>query len=137
MKRKGAAVVEFAVVLPLFVLLTLGMLELGRMTNVQQVLVNASREGARMAAKGEAPATIEAAINLCLTDAAVYGWRNGEIVPCTDAIVTVSPDPRIVSGGTPVTVSVELDRTKVSWVQNQFVTRNPSATTTFRKESLD
>jgi Flp pilus assembly protein TadG len=41
--------VEFAVVLPLVLLLLLGIWEVGRMVEVQQVLFNAAREGARQA----------------------------------------------------------------------------------------
>ena len=48
-KRRGAAAVEFAVVAPIFLLLVFGMIEYGRMVMVQQVLTNASREGARCA----------------------------------------------------------------------------------------
>ena len=48
-KRRGAAVVEFAIVAPLFFLLIFGMIEYGRMVMVQQVITNASREGARRA----------------------------------------------------------------------------------------
>jgi Flp pilus assembly protein TadG len=48
--RKGVAAVEFAIVLPLFVIMFLGMVELGRGLMVQQVITNAAREGARFAA---------------------------------------------------------------------------------------
>ncbi len=40
---------EFAVVAPVFLLLVFGMIEYGRMVMVQQVITNASREGARVA----------------------------------------------------------------------------------------
>ena len=46
--RRAAAVVEFAVVAPVLFLLVFGMIEFGRMVMVQQVLTNASREGARV-----------------------------------------------------------------------------------------
>lgn len=46
-KQRGAAAVEFAAVAPIFVLLLFGMLEFGRMVMVQQILTNATREGAR------------------------------------------------------------------------------------------
>ncbi len=39
---------EFAVVAPVFLLLVFGMIEYGRMVMVQQVITNASREGARV-----------------------------------------------------------------------------------------
>ncbi len=47
-QRRGAAAVEFAIVAPVFFLLVFGMIEYGRMVMVEQVLTNASREGARV-----------------------------------------------------------------------------------------
>jgi Flp pilus assembly protein TadG len=52
--RRGAAAVELAVCLPLLVTLLLGMLEVGRMVEVQQVTCNSVREGARDASLGSA-----------------------------------------------------------------------------------
>jgi Flp pilus assembly protein TadG len=48
-ERRGAAVVEFAIVAPVFLLFVFGIIEYGRMVMVQQVLTNATREGARIA----------------------------------------------------------------------------------------
>jgi Flp pilus assembly protein TadG len=48
-RRRGAAAVEFALVLPLFLILLSGVWEVGRMTEVQQILSNAAREGGRQA----------------------------------------------------------------------------------------
>lgn len=48
--RRGAAVTEFAVVAPIMILLKMGMIEIGRMVMVKQVMVIASREGARLGA---------------------------------------------------------------------------------------
>lgn len=45
--QKGAALVEFAIVLPLLALLVGGMIELGLLLYNQQVITNASREAAR------------------------------------------------------------------------------------------
>lgn len=47
--RAGVAMTEFAIILPVFVLLMLGIIEFGRAVMIQQVLVNAAREGARRA----------------------------------------------------------------------------------------
>lgn len=47
--RRGVASVEFAVVLPVLILLALGMMEFSRAMTVQRVLANASREAARQA----------------------------------------------------------------------------------------
>jgi hypothetical protein len=51
--RPGAAAVEFAVVLPLIVLLLLGTWEVARLVQVHAILSNAVREGARLAAQGQ------------------------------------------------------------------------------------
>jgi len=51
--RTGAAAVEFAVVLPLIFLLLIGTWEVARLVQVQAILTNAVREGARLAAQGE------------------------------------------------------------------------------------
>jgi Flp pilus assembly protein TadG len=46
-KQKGAAAVEFAIVLPLLAILLLGIFEVGSMARDYQILQNAAREGAR------------------------------------------------------------------------------------------
>lgn len=45
--QEGQALVEFAIVLPVLVLLLVGMMEFGLLLYNQQVITNASREGAR------------------------------------------------------------------------------------------
>ena len=49
--RQGSACVELAVLSPLLVLLLLGIIDGGQFVNVGQTVSNASREGARIAAK--------------------------------------------------------------------------------------
>lgn len=51
-ERRGALVVEAAVILPLLLIVMLGVWEVGRMIQVKQMLVNSAREGARLAAGG-------------------------------------------------------------------------------------
>jgi Flp pilus assembly protein TadG len=51
-RRGGAAVVELAFVAPVLVILLLGLWEVGRMIQLQQILSNSAREGARVAAQG-------------------------------------------------------------------------------------
>lgn len=51
-RRAGVAAVEFAFCLPFLLLLIMGVWEVGRMVEVQQLLVNAVREGGRQASTG-------------------------------------------------------------------------------------
>ncbi|MBB0995931.1 UNVERIFIED_ORG: TadE-like protein [Dietzia maris] len=49
-RDRGAAAVEFALVLPILLLLVLGILEFGRAYHVQTTLSNAARDGVRVMA---------------------------------------------------------------------------------------
>jgi Flp pilus assembly protein TadG len=101
--------VEFAVVAPLFFLMVFGMIEFGRMIMVQQVITNASREGARIGVlDGATTSTVRSAVrNYC----------QGASVPVQDDQVTVIPDPPSSAGyGAPVTITVSVNFNQVSWL---------------------
>ena len=49
--QEGAAAVEFAIILPVLMLLILGGMDLGHMYYIEHLITNASREGARYGAK--------------------------------------------------------------------------------------
>jgi Flp pilus assembly protein TadG len=128
--RVGAATVEFAVIAPLFVLLLFGMIEFGRLVMVQQVITNASREGARRA-------VVEQATTADVTSAVQTYLTNGG-VKATSAVVTVNPNPPTAAGlGEPVTVQVQVPFSAVSWLPSpMFLGKaNLNATTTMRRES--
>src|SRR5438046_2996127 len=46
--RRGVALVEMALVLPIFITVVLGIVEFGRAMMVSQLVTNAAREGARL-----------------------------------------------------------------------------------------
>ena len=48
-RQRGQALVEFALILPVILLLVVGMLEFARAWNLHQVMTDAAREGARRA----------------------------------------------------------------------------------------
>jgi Flp pilus assembly protein TadG len=58
---RGAAAVEFALVLPVLIVLILGIVEFGRVYNVQISITNAAREGARTMAIENSPADAQTA----------------------------------------------------------------------------
>jgi Flp pilus assembly protein TadG len=111
-KRRGAAAVEFAVVAPVLIMLVFGMIEFGRAIMVQQVIVNASREGARTAViEGASLADVNGAITAQL-DAATIADRtiafrvNGS---------TVS-DPTVGSAGDSVSVDISVNYADITWL---------------------
>ncbi len=51
-QRRGAVAVEAALILPFLLIMMLGTWEVGRLIQVNQIMINAAREGARLAAGG-------------------------------------------------------------------------------------
>jgi Flp pilus assembly pilin Flp len=67
--ERGAAAVEFALLLPLLLLLVFGIIDFGRAINAQITITQAAREGARAHALGDADwrqRTVDAGIGLSL-----------------------------------------------------------------------
>ena len=98
--RRGAAAVECAIIAPLLALLVLGAIDVGQFANVYQKVSDASREGARVAARFGTASTaqVEAAVMDYLEQA------TPNIAPATlDAATTVT-----VSGSDGTTISGSL-----------------------------
>jgi Flp pilus assembly protein TadG len=127
--RRGAAVVEFAVVAPVFIMLVFGMIEYGRMVMVQQLITNASREGARVAVlDGATTSSVQSQVNSYLTNASISGQT-----------VTVNPNPPSNAGyGAPVTVTVTIPFNQVSWLPSPMYLggKTMTATTVMRRETV-
>ena len=126
-RRSGVAAVEFAIVAPVFFVLVFGMIEFGRMVMVQQILTNASREGARRAVLDAATTdNVTTVVNDYLTSAAING-----------ATVSVTPGPPSSAAfGDPVTVNVSVPFSSVSWMPSPWFLSSTtlSATTVMRRE---
>ena len=128
-KRRGAAAVEFALVAPIFFLLVLGMVEIGRAVMVQQVLTNASREGARRAVlDGATAAEVRTYVTNYLTGASVSG----------SPVTFPHGVPESAGYGAPVEVTVSVPFGQVSWVPAPMYLsgQNLSASTIMRRETV-
>ncbi|GAB2834599.1 TadE/TadG family type IV pilus assembly protein [Lentzea nigeriaca] len=92
-RDRGAAAVEFALVLPVLLLVMCGIIDFGRALHAQVVLTQAAREGARLAALGE-PDTVsrtrDAAGSLTAVEVDVTACPAN--LAAADAVVTVTHD---------------------------------------------
>ena len=127
-RRCGAAVAEFAVVAPVFFMMIIGFIEFGRALMVEQVLVNASRVGARQA-------ITVGATNSTVTDT-VEDYAEG--VSVSGVSVTATPNPATAATGDLITVTVSIGFDDVSWMPAPWFMdgKTLSASSTMRKEGL-
>jgi len=127
--RRGASAVEFAVVAPIFFLLVFGMIEIGRAVMVQQIITNASREGARRAVLDGATASeVTSFVNTYLTNASLP----------SATITYPQGNPENAGFGAPVEVTVSIPFNQVSWLPSPFYLGGETmvASTIMRRESV-
>jgi Flp pilus assembly protein TadG len=84
-KRRGTALVEFALTLPLLLSLLIGIVDVAFLYNHQLMLTNAAREGARVGALGRDATQIQSAITAYLTTA---GYK--PLPPQSDIVVALN-----------------------------------------------
>jgi Flp pilus assembly protein TadG len=127
--RRGAAATEFAIVAPIFFLMIIGFLEFGRALMVQQVLINASRVGARQAITTSATASA--------VETAVKDYAAGVAVPGVD--VTITPNPSTAPPGTAINVTTSVDFNEVSWMASPWFLGGKTlrASSEMRKEGFE
>lgn len=67
-RDRGSVAVEFALVLPVLLLIVFGIIDFGRALNAQIALTGAAREGARLAALGYPSAAVQARVAAAAPD---------------------------------------------------------------------
>ena len=101
--RRGMAVVEMAIVLPFVIWLWVGVVEVGRLLDVQVIVQNAAGVGGRMASAGSSTnAQVQQAVINYLTAAGLT---------TANATVTVQD---LTTAGTDVGQAVQLDKLQVT-----------------------
>jgi len=124
---RGAAAVEFSVLLPLFMMIMFAQIESARLGMVVQLLTTAAREGCRVAVlNGTSQSDVQNMVATVLS---------GSGVP----VPTVNPTPSNWASsarGTPITVSLSVPYSQVTWMPNlsYFNVPNLSASATMSSE---
>ena len=100
--ERGAELIEFAIVLPILLLLIAGIVDFGMMFRTYEAVTNAAREGARVGVlPGYAPADVQTRVNAYLGAAGLAGPR----------VVTVVNVPVATAAGTFTARSVSVNYT--------------------------
>jgi Flp pilus assembly protein TadG len=138
--RNGAVAVELAVVAPLIVLLILGIVDVGQFINVSQTVSNASREGARMAARyrTENVTDVENAVSNylaeCFPNVSETTLDSAVQVSVRDGLGNTIPSGNLttVATGSAVQVEVSVSFNAVRWLGGVAVLNDQSLVTTTR-----
>ena len=134
--ERGQALAEFALIMPILFLLIAGILGFGRAYNIQQVVVDAAREGAR-AAVVQNDATADSTTGVAYVKGLVNKRLANIAVDTTTATVNFAGKWRSTGDSMQVTVSVPYQLPLLS-VLMSWATGTPNfnlhSTTTMRNE---
>lgn len=119
--RRGAALVEMAIVLPIFVTLLLGMIEFGRALMVGQLVTNAAREGARAAiVDGSTNTSVSTDVKNFLTS--TTGVGAGDVTVNITVAGVANGSVATAAAKDMVTVEVIIPFSKVSYLPATYLT---------------
>jgi Flp pilus assembly protein TadG len=104
--RRGQALIEFALVMPLLLLFLVGIIEFGRGWNDHQVITDAAREAARRCVIADNNVTQDSVVNVAKSAMAAAGINTAPPVS-----ITVTGFARPNPTGEPCTVGIQLPYT--------------------------
>jgi Flp pilus assembly protein TadG len=113
-RLEGAAAVEFALILPLFSILLLGLIDFGHFFLTMNTITNAAREAARRASVQDTDVLMKSegikAANVYLTPAGLAPGGGGVAKNCSVIcpVVTVTPPPDLTLTDASVTVEITI-----------------------------
>ena len=135
-EESGQALAEFALIMPILFLLIAGIIGFGRAWNLQQVVVDASREGARTAVV-QNPATADSATGVAAVKHVIRVRLHSAAVDTTTATITLAGKWRSTGDSMQVAVHVPYALPLLSVLMN-WATGTPNfdlhSTTTMRNE---
>ena len=107
--ERGAAAVEFAILLPLLLMLVMGTIEFGRAYNAQITLTNAARDGVRVMAIANDPAGAKTAAKNAAASVSTS-------IPTSD--ITLSTNA--CTSGAQVTVTIKYTLSTITGIAGPF-----------------
>jgi Flp pilus assembly protein TadG len=154
--QQGSYAVEFAIILPVFLLLVFGIVDFGHAWYMRHVMVNASREGARYGSryqtdalgnrvcpKNLSPSVTNYVLNTSADNGGTSGWGLKSLLPaCSNPVVTpggpaaTESNPTVLAGED---LTVTITATKTWLVLGKLVpgfssTKTITATTDMKCE---
>jgi len=140
--RRAAAIVEFALTAPLLFLLLLGAIDVGQFVNAGQVVSDASREGARLAARADTTSVdeVESAVLTYLGNC--YPNMSSEALATATGVSVTDAEGDTISGtnlssvatGAAINVDVTFQFDAVRWLNGvNFAANKVLQTTTMAR----
>jgi Flp pilus assembly protein TadG len=129
--RRGAVTVEFALVVPIFFLLVLGIIEFGRAMMVGEMVNNAARAGCRGGVlAGRSNSDVASAAASSLTGSGIANYT------CTVKVNGVVANASTAQTGDAVAVTITVPYSQVSWLpDNKYLGNvNLTGTVVMRRE---
>jgi Flp pilus assembly protein TadG len=136
--ERGAVAVEFAILVPIFVLLVFGIADLGHAWYMKQLVSNASREGARYGTRSTgttaAANTLDPSIANYILNTSVQNSNKGGYglkaqLPGDNPTVPTPTGPGYTNATSGNDLYVKVTATKTWWVVNKFIPgMGPTAT---------
>ncbi len=121
-RRRGAAAVEMAVSATLLSPILIGMWEVGRVVQVQQILSNSVREGGRQASTGQLTASqVQQVVTTYIQNA---GLPTQHLAVTVQDLTTPGTDPTAASQFDQIQVTATIPYADVRYVPLQLVTRS-------------
>lgn len=115
-QRRGAAAVEFALILPFLVTSFLGIFEIGRALLVKETLSNAAQRACRTASlQGKSNTDVQADVDDILSGANITGYST------TIQVNGVTADVKTAKRNDKISVRVSVPASQVFWLTTYFV----------------
>ena len=136
--ERGAELIEFALILPLLILIILGLVDFGFMFQRFEVVTNAAREGARIAVlPGYATADVTARVTSYLTSGGVAATTSNTTVSVTNVAIAAGAGPALTGKRVQVTYASPylFLGPLAGWFGGSFTTANLNAVAIMRDET--